>query len=213
MKNPTTPEAKHTELTPEGEHMEQASAAMGERNDCAVIAVAIAFGLPYRTAHDVLSRHGRWQRQATSHFWDSLIDIAAELDAEISDVTEVMRDRGAKTALSAESKMPRQGTFIVGTYRHAFCFKDGQVHDWAKERRHRIQRIYRITEKDNNMPATYLNMKTAHGTETVDEITREDFPSFRAYRAEVKRLANEYRMAGMAVYTSTRPCKEWSDQK
>jgi hypothetical protein len=58
---------------------------------------------------------------------------------------------------------------------------------------------------------TYLNMKTAHGTETVDEIRRADFASFRMYHAEVKRLANEYRMAGMNVYTSTRPCKGWNE--
>lgn len=58
---------------------------------------------------------------------------------------------------------------------------------------------------------TYLNMKTAHGTETVDEVRRADFASFRTYHAEVKRLANEYRMAGMAVYTSTRPCKGWNE--
>ena len=61
------------------------------------------------------------------------------------------------------------------------------------------------------MTVTYLNMKTAHGTETVDEIRRDDFASFKTYHAEVKRLTNEYRMAGMDVYTSTRPCKEWNE--
>ena len=55
----------------------------------------------------------------------------------------------------------------------------------------------------------YLNMKTSYGTETVDEVDRKDFKSFRKYHNEVRRLAQEYRLAGMNVYTSTRPCKEW----
>ena len=55
----------------------------------------------------------------------------------------------------------------------------------------------------------YLNMRSQYGVETVDELNRKDFNTYKAYRAEVKRLVAEYRMSGMNVYTSQRCCKDW----
>lgn len=55
----------------------------------------------------------------------------------------------------------------------------------------------------------YLNLKTNYGTETVDELNRNNFNSFKDFRTELKRLISEYRIAGMNVYTSQRACKEW----
>lgn len=55
----------------------------------------------------------------------------------------------------------------------------------------------------------YLNLKTNYGTETVDELNRNNFNSFKDFRTELKRLVSEYRIAGMNVYTSQRACKEW----
>lgn len=53
----------------------------------------------------------------------------------------------------------------------------------------------------------YLNLKTAQGTETIDELNKKDFNSEKEFRQELKRLVNEYRIAGMQVYTSQRICK------
>lgn len=62
---------------------------------------------------------------------------------------------------------------------------------------------------------TYFNWKGPQGRETVDELSRSDFPSgingYREYRREVSRLIGEYSMAGMAVYSSSRHCKGWLD--
>jgi len=58
---------------------------------------------------------------------------------------------------------------------------------------------------------TYLNLKTCHGTETVDEISRRDFVTYREYRSEVRRLISEYHMAGMPVYSSSRCCRDWKN--
>lgn len=58
---------------------------------------------------------------------------------------------------------------------------------------------------------TYINWKGPQGRETVDEVRREDFASLAEYRAEVKRIPAEYRMAGMDVYTSSRMCANWKD--
>jgi hypothetical protein len=54
---------------------------------------------------------------------------------------------------------------------------------------------------------TYLNIKTVYGVETVDQLEEKDFNSFKEYRAELKRLLSEYRLASncyASIYTSQR---------
>lgn len=53
----------------------------------------------------------------------------------------------------------------------------------------------------------YLNTKTNYGVETVETLDRKDFESGRAFKAELKRLINEYAIAGMQVYLSQRCAK------
>jgi hypothetical protein len=57
----------------------------------------------------------------------------------------------------------------------------------------------------------YLNIKTVYGVETIDELDRKDFATYRAFRCELLRLIGEYRLAGMDVYVSQRPCKAWDN--
>ncbi len=55
----------------------------------------------------------------------------------------------------------------------------------------------------------YLNFRGAHGVETVDEFTREEGQSYSEYFKYVRKMANEYNIAGMDVYISSRATKEW----
>lgn len=55
----------------------------------------------------------------------------------------------------------------------------------------------------------YLNIKTAYGVETVDELNRKDFETYKEFKAELRRLINEYRMCNMFVYISQRCDKTW----
>jgi hypothetical protein len=56
---------------------------------------------------------------------------------------------------------------------------------------------------------TYFNIKTIYGVETLDQLNRKDFQTYSEYIIELKRLKNEYRMAGMDIYLSQRATKEW----
>jgi hypothetical protein len=56
----------------------------------------------------------------------------------------------------------------------------------------------------------YFNLKTNHGTETVDELDRNDFKTYKEYRIELRRLKREYFIAGMNVYISQRACEDWN---
>lgn len=58
---------------------------------------------------------------------------------------------------------------------------------------------------------TYLNMKSVYGTETVDEFTREENQSRKEFNRYVNDMVKNYRMAGMNVYISTRPTKQWRE--
>lgn len=57
----------------------------------------------------------------------------------------------------------------------------------------------------------YFNMKTQYGVETVDELDRKDFVSFREFSDESRRLYSEYQLAGMNVYRSQRCTREWKE--
>jgi len=57
----------------------------------------------------------------------------------------------------------------------------------------------------------FLNWRGPQGRETVDELSRADFADSKAFRAELRRLISEYHLAGMAVYSSSRPCAGWRD--
>jgi hypothetical protein len=58
----------------------------------------------------------------------------------------------------------------------------------------------------------YLNLKTSYGVETVDQLDRAEFNSYKEFRAELLRLRREYHTAGMEVYASSRATKEWREQ-
>jgi hypothetical protein len=58
----------------------------------------------------------------------------------------------------------------------------------------------------------YYNYKTGYGVETVDQIDQKDFIWYKEYRQELRRLLNEYRLAGMNVYVSSRSTKDWREK-
>mgnify|MGYP000921532737 CR=1 FL=1 len=55
----------------------------------------------------------------------------------------------------------------------------------------------------------YFNLKTNYGVETVDQLEKNDFQNRKLYRKELNIMLKSYRSAGMYVYLSQRPCKEW----
>ena len=58
----------------------------------------------------------------------------------------------------------------------------------------------------------YINLKSSYGVETVDELSEKDFTTYKDFLKEFKRLLSEYRLAGMAVYSSNRCTKEWRNK-
>jgi len=56
----------------------------------------------------------------------------------------------------------------------------------------------------------YINLKTNYGTETIDELNPKDFNTYKEFKTELRRLINEYHIAGIDVYSSQRCDKTWN---
>jgi len=51
----------------------------------------------------------------------------------------------AKTIKTLADYIPSRGIFLVETASHVLCVRAGKIHDWTKNRRHRITQIHRIS--------------------------------------------------------------------
>lgn len=58
----------------------------------------------------------------------------------------------------------------------------------------------------------YFNIKSVYGVETIDQLDRSDFPTYRAFWGEVKRLLHEYHISGIPVYRSQRCTNDWKER-
>ncbi len=55
----------------------------------------------------------------------------------------------------------------------------------------------------------YINTKTNYGVETIDHIEKDNFSTFSAYKKEVRRLIQEYRLSGINAYESQRKSNDY----
>jgi hypothetical protein len=62
------------------------------------------------------------------------------------------------------------------------------------------------------MKTVYLNFKGSDGVETVDEFTIEQGQSPIEFRKYVNQMVKEYHLAGMNVYKSSRPTRDWANK-
>lgn len=128
------------------ERMKKHSQQMGEKNDCAVKAVAIATFQEYHDVREMFSAEGRKTGCGTPRWMtEKVLNL---LGRKLVDVTKHFR---SKTVVSLSREVTPRDNLLVSTRGHVFCIQDGQVLDWTKSRRHRIIKICRIlVDKDTN---------------------------------------------------------------
>jgi len=61
------------------------------------------------------------------------------------------------------------------------------------------------------MKTIYFNMKSSYGVETVDQISREDWPDYKEFKKELRSMLENYHLAGMSVYTSQICTNDWKN--
>lgn len=122
--------------------VKEISKKMGEHNDCAVKAAAIATGVDYAKTHTAFATNGRRARSGTRR--NTTEAAIKQLGFKLEDVTRQVRARGGKTVRSAERVLGK-GSYLVGVSGHLLCIKDGKVEDWTEGRQHRVQLVWRVT--------------------------------------------------------------------
>lgn len=116
---------------------------VGDDNDCAVIALAMATGVSHRKALLALEKAGRRFGKGTFR-WETYTALH-RLGFINADVTA--RYPKAKTPITLLRELPRRGTFLVHTRGHVFCVIDRAIMGRTEiGRKLRIEKIYSITK-------------------------------------------------------------------
>lgn len=124
--------------------MVEIARSLGEKNDCAVKAIAIATGTPYAEVHAELTRQGRKRRSGT--YFHQTEGAVKNLGFELQRV--MVRSATVRT-IARELKT---GTYLVRVHRHILCLKEGKVEDWSEGRLHRVKAVYRINKVGEEAP-------------------------------------------------------------
>jgi hypothetical protein len=109
-----------------------------ERNDCAVIALAVASQISYADCHRYLAQNGRRLRSASGR--------TVELYQNVLDMVQVPREEWAGRTVRTFAANCDAGTYIVMTSGHVLCVRHGVAEDWTSGRLHRITRVWRVVE-------------------------------------------------------------------
>lgn len=116
---------------------------MGEKRDCAVIALAVVTGRPYSEIHYELKKLGRRSRCGTHrHLQTKVLDLYGLKAEDISGFYE------GSSVRSVAPRLPSQGKFLVYSHKHVSAVRDGIVEDWAVDRKRYTQGIFRVVAKD-----------------------------------------------------------------
>lgn len=108
-----------------------------QRDDCAVVAYAIATGVSYDTAYDRYARAGRKSSRSTPHAITEDLLAAEGWHCMTFPAVKGERRMNPPTFLRLFS----EGTFIVATAKHLTAVVDGRWHDGYRPRPDRC--IYR----------------------------------------------------------------------
>lgn len=130
-----------------------------EYNDCSVVAVVLATGLPYSQVHEALEVGGRkWRggaRQSNIH--NTLRELgfsAIRMDYDvISDVFDSMpapANKAKRLNLKSITKYPEafpKGTYLAYVAGHVLCIKDKRVLDSTFNQGKRIVSLFKIVKR------------------------------------------------------------------
>ena len=121
------------------ERKEMFKDSYGEDNDCTVVALSIAAGIPYNVAHDILRAAGRERCKG--------FRLVGWLRCQYRDgrsvcgykVTPV--NAGRKTLAQVRRDFPK-GRFILRKRGHVFAMIDNEVMDYGRGNRTRITDLF-----------------------------------------------------------------------
>ena len=111
-----------------------------DKNNCSVVAVAVATGVGYGAAFKALEKKGRIRGRGAS-----TSQIINALDLLGYKVRTVEKD--FKTVKTVTDRLPSTGNFLAYTPSHVLSIRNGRVIDWTEGRRHRIYSVSEVIKK------------------------------------------------------------------
>lgn len=138
------------------DHQERAQAT-GDKNDCAVKALAVVTGLPYEQVQRALEQAGRSKKDGT--FQWQMEQAAGLLGYRMVRLPDswhkamIASYPGAHKGLNSltthhprrfKSRWKDVEPLLIHTSRHYAAFRDGEVHDWTVNHACRIKTLYRL---------------------------------------------------------------------
>ena len=121
-----------------------------ENNDCAVIALATVADIPYEDAHAALELAGRKNRKGTT--LGEIREALGVLDINFLPLKEAYIRKPNKnskwgfnryTYKTIKKRFPT-GRWLVANRNHIVGMVNGEIHDWASERKHPIINVWKI---------------------------------------------------------------------
>ena len=129
-----------------------------DNRNCAVRALAIAFGLEYDHAYYYLMacgrEHGRGTRRTTT---DAVIKIGCALTK--ATVTKVVLPKSVKIKTKDFCESAKDGVYLICQYGHILCVIDGVCQDTFPSNNTIIEEIYKVDiDRDADYLYTELNV-------------------------------------------------------
>src|SRR5262245_49498871 len=128
---------------------------MNERNDCAVVAVAIVCGVDYKVAHAALAAEGRKPRRGTYNaMTQSAIKKLGKTLRPIRtrDIIETYPMPHRRNCQYVTTHHPRRfpkswdpkKVYLISVRGHILAVKNGEVQDWSRNKSMRVLSIYEV---------------------------------------------------------------------
>jgi hypothetical protein len=116
-----------------------------ETNDCSVIATSIVCRTSYKDAHEICRIHGRKPRCGI--YEDQILEGVKALGFDVVPVKNLLQKNGSQYTPKTIGNKLKRGYYICMTHGHVFAVVNGDVEDWAHDRRHRIYAAYKVIRK------------------------------------------------------------------
>ncbi len=138
--------------------MRSAGDQMGERNDCAVIALAIVCGVSYEKAWSTLNELGRRKRGGTFRFHtlQAIKSLGKRLErVHLADMIASYPKPHRNVLKSVTTHHPARfpkawkdgRTYLIFTSTHALAVQDGVCHDWSASNALRVEEIFEVVDE------------------------------------------------------------------
>jgi len=121
------------------------SKSFGEKNDCAVLAVAVVCNASYEEAHATLKRLGRKDGKGTPV--EVIFAAVRALGCHVTfgdRINHNGRNMQRLTVRRVGAAIPK-GRWLVLCRGHVLAVKDGEVMDWTDGRRHQARFAWQVS--------------------------------------------------------------------